>query len=64
GVVATSMDSAWQIKGVGDLDGDGYSDIIWQNASTGAVYVWLMNGTAIKSSGAVSTSVASVWQMR
>ena len=34
-----------------DLNGDGKGDLIWRNASTGAVAIWLMNGTAIGATG-------------
>jgi len=27
-----------------DFNGDGKSDILWRNQTTGQVYVWLMNG--------------------
>ena len=37
----------WQIVGTPDLDGDGYSDILWQNTNTAAVYYWLLNGTTV-----------------
>ncbi len=32
------------IKGVGDFDGDGYTDMIGQNSVTGNISVWLMHG--------------------
>ncbi|MBF0568350.1 MAG: VCBS repeat-containing protein [Nitrospirae bacterium] len=64
GVVATSMDSAWQIKGVGDFNGDGKSDILWRNKSTGAVVAWLMDNTTIKSSGIVASSMDPAWQIK
>jgi Cysteine-rich secretory protein family/FG-GAP-like repeat len=41
----------WNVEGVGDFDGDGKADIVWRNINTGQVYIWLMNGTAIASSG-------------
>ena len=41
--------------GVGDFNGDGDADILWQNAATGQVYVWLMTGTTIASTGAVGS---------
>jgi hypothetical protein len=28
-----------------DFDGDGHSDIVWQNTATGVRAIWLMNGT-------------------
>ncbi|MBF0539480.1 MAG: VCBS repeat-containing protein [Nitrospirae bacterium] len=34
-----------------DFDGDGKSDILWQNTLTGDVYLWLMNGTKFSSLG-------------
>ena len=41
---------AWQIAGVGDLNGDGKADVIWRNA-TGTLAVWLMNGVSVTSVG-------------
>jgi RHS repeat-associated protein len=35
----------------GDLNGDGKADLVWRNTTTGAVAVWLMNGTAVASTG-------------
>ncbi|MBF0458526.1 MAG: VCBS repeat-containing protein [Nitrospirae bacterium] len=64
GSAASSMDAAWQIKGVGDFNGDGKSDILWQNSSTGAVVEWLMNGTSLKGASLVSSTVDSAWQIK
>ena len=44
-------DPTWSIAGVGDLDGDGKSDLIWRNSATNEVAVWLMNGQTITGSG-------------
>ena len=58
----------WQVKGTGDFDGDGVSDILWQNAKTGAVYVWQMtdDGLGIKAQGSVGGSVGPgvQWQVK
>jgi hypothetical protein len=35
----------WHALGTGDYNGDGKSDIIWQNVNTGQTAIWLMNGT-------------------
>jgi hypothetical protein len=58
-------DSTWKIRGVGDTNGDGRADLIWQNAD-GRLAVWMMNGTQV-----VSTSMLSIpsmsspaWQIR
>ena len=37
---------SWQIKGTGDFNGDGKSDILWQD-SDGTTAIWLMNGTNV-----------------
>ncbi len=38
---------AWVPVKLGDLDGDGLGDILWQNASSGEFYAWRMQGTSV-----------------
>jgi hypothetical protein len=38
-------DVSWRVAGVGDLNGDGRPDLIWQHMLNGLVGVWFMNGT-------------------
>ncbi|MBF0539785.1 MAG: VCBS repeat-containing protein, partial [Nitrospirae bacterium] len=47
-----------------DFDGDGKSDVLWQDANTGAVAIWLMNGTTKKSTALAVSSVPKNWQIR
>jgi uncharacterized repeat protein (TIGR02543 family) len=35
-----------KLRAVSDINGDGYSDLIWQKESTGRISAWLMNGTS------------------
>ncbi|MBF0317036.1 MAG: VCBS repeat-containing protein [Nitrospirae bacterium] len=48
GSPATVSDRNWNIKDVGDYNGDGKSDILWQNNQTGLIYIWFMDGVNIK----------------
>jgi streptogramin lyase len=48
GFVRTVADTSWQVKGVGDFDGDGKADIVWRNSSSGQNYLYPMDGTTIK----------------
>jgi hypothetical protein len=51
----------WQSLGTGDFNGDGTSDILWRNTSTGEVDTWLMNNGHV-TGGAALGSVSSAWQ--
>ncbi len=44
-------DSSWSIAGLGDFDGDGKTDILWRQASTGAVVEWNMVGPIVSAAG-------------
>jgi hypothetical protein len=36
----------WQIRGVGDLNADGYPDLVWQDTLAGGVAVWFLQRLA------------------
>ena len=38
-------DTNWAIRAVGDVDGDGRPDLIWQHRVNGGLACWLMDGT-------------------
>ena len=42
----------------GDFNGDGKSDILWQNTTNGAVAIWEMNGLKVIASAVVGTPAA------
>ncbi len=62
--IATVLDTDWKIVGVGDFNGDGQPDILWQNTSNGEVGVWFMNGTTLISKQVFATEANTSWQIR
>jgi hypothetical protein len=59
-------DVEWKIAGANDFNQDEQGDIFWQHEGTGALVVWLMNGTVVTSG--TFTNPASVgdtsWKVR
>ena len=57
--------SDWQIKGVGDFDGDGMADILWQQPASGTVALWTTNGHAVLSGVSVEVlgAIPGDWQI-
>lgn len=58
-------DLNWQIRGAGDIDGDGKTDLVWQNQTTGQISAWLMNGTQLRDGRLLTPSVVpdTAWQI-
>ena len=64
GYLRTVAVLAWQMKAIGDFDGDGKADIFWRNSQTGENYVYPMDGTTIKPTEGYVRTVADVnWQI-
>src|SRR5437762_1553270 len=64
GLLRTVADQAWQVKGIGDFDGDGRADILWRNSSTGQNYIYAMNGLTIASEDYLRTVADQAWQVK
>jgi hypothetical protein len=43
-----------------DVDGNGASDLVWRNSSSGQVSVWLMNGSSVAAAGGLP-AVGGTW---
>jgi len=46
--INSQTDFNWQIRAIGDVNGDGYEDIIWEY-NDGTLVVWLMRGATVTS---------------
>jgi len=58
-------DPAWRIAGTGDINGDGYADLVWQNSNDGTISAWLMRGTQVLTASVVNYSpVNPSWKIR
>jgi len=56
--------TSWNLVAVGDYNGDGKADLLWQNSSTGEVDVWLSNaGTGVSFTYHELTVVPSSWHV-
>jgi hypothetical protein len=53
----------WEIAGTGDFNGDGQTDILWRNYSTGQNVVWFMNGITYVSSDNLPSITDTLWRM-
>ncbi len=58
------VDAAWGIQGVGDVDGDGKSDIVLRNSTTGDVGIWHMKGGTIADYWYPQRGVEAFWRMQ
>jgi hypothetical protein len=64
--VGTVTGGGWEVKAIGDYNGDGKADVFWKNDTQlgGITYVWLMNGSAIGSYDAVTGVNDFSWQVQ
>jgi hypothetical protein len=47
-----SVKRVWDVQAVGDLDGDGFGDLVWRytvvdSPDTGVSYIWFINGSSV-----------------
>ncbi|MEI9477004.1 MAG: M4 family metallopeptidase, partial [Deltaproteobacteria bacterium] len=57
-----TLEPASRTNGV-DFNGDGKTDILWREKSTGGVYVWYMNGVTFVSGSWIMTSFDVNWEI-
>lgn len=59
-------DTHWKVAGIGDLDGDGFSDILWRHDTDGWLAVWFLQYNAVVSTRYLSINRMSDpnWQIK
>ena len=62
GQVSPNPGPAWKAIGTGDFNGDGLSDILFQNTSSGQVSIWEMEGNILFGGGPVSANPGPAWR--
>ena len=66
--VGTPISADWQIKATSDFNGDGWSDLVWQNQVTGEVYLWYLKDQAILGGDFISDKATApnpaIWEIR
>jgi PKD repeat protein len=63
GLTTPVADLNWGVKGIGDFNGDGKSDILWRNDSIGLTSMWMMNGTGIIDGGQTFLQIGNAWRV-
>jgi hypothetical protein len=64
GLTPAAVSPTWVVRGVADHDRDGNPDLVWQNLTTGELYVWFMNGLTLSREGYLTRpQVATSWQI-
>jgi hypothetical protein len=59
-----AVNPAWKVRAVADYNGDRRPDLLFQNPSTGGLYLWFLDGVTLSSSGYLSSpAVNPIWQV-
>ncbi len=61
GVFSDAVPAGYTLQGMGDLDGNGSTDIVWRDAQ-GRFHAWLTDGLTVLAKGAISLPIPSNWQ--
>lgn len=62
---STPGDANWRVVACGDLDGDGYPDIVFRHRITNILAAWFMNGFNLRDGSSLSHQVADTgWKVK
>ena len=57
-----TVSGAWQVVRLGDHNGDGLADILWNKPGTGDIVIWEMNALVRETAGLVDSAPGWVAQ--
>ena len=64
GAANVTQTNPWQVVGVGDFDGNGIPDLVWQDPVSGAVQVWYLGGAGgVTLVSAVNITNKNAWHV-
>jgi hypothetical protein len=61
--INTTPNAGWKVVGVGDFNGDGKSDIVFQNQTTGQIAFWFMNGAVYQTGISLNDYPLAGWKV-
>lgn len=50
-----AVDANWEIAAALDFNGDGHTDLLWYNGTSGKIVIWTMNAAVQRTAGAFTT---------
>jgi hypothetical protein len=56
-------DARWEIGGIGDMDGDGFDDLVWRLPISGAMAIWYMNSLGYRGWNPVQVGFGPNWTL-
>ncbi len=61
---AAVTDRDWTVAAVGDMNGDGSPDLLWENTRTGQLLRWTLQNTAVTNYGSIFATVSDTnWRV-
>jgi hypothetical protein len=57
-----NVSGTWRVKGAGDYNGDGTTDLFWFNTGNGTMGIWFMDGTTVSQWQGMPALDATRWE--
>lgn len=61
--ITVTVTASTQGKTRGDMNGDGRADVVWRHSTSGANYLWLMNGSSAPTTTPLPTVSDAAWKI-